>query len=99
MKSLLCLVSALVTLVSAGSTNKAKIDNGVIVLTDDNFDTVVENNKYLFVMFYAPWCGHCKRFAPLYSSAAKKLAEKEPARNLAKIDAEANKKTAERFKI
>lgn len=33
----------------------AEIDNGVIVLTDDNFDEVVDNRGIILVEFYAPW--------------------------------------------
>lgn len=35
-------------------------DEPVYVLTADGFDAVVaDNDKDLFVEFYAPWCGQC----------------------------------------
>lgn len=35
-------------------------------LTDVNFDDEIKIN-YTFVMFYAPWCKHCKRFKPFWN--------------------------------
>lgn len=32
-----------------------KEDDGVLVLTDENFKSVVEKEKFVLVEFYAPW--------------------------------------------
>lgn len=39
-------------------------------LTDENFKSSLKKKKHGLVMFYAPWCGHCKAAKPEYTSAA-----------------------------
>jgi thioredoxin len=41
-----------------------------VVLTKDNFEKVVTESPMVIVDFWAPWCGPCRGFAPIYEKAA-----------------------------
>ena len=73
------------------------VENDVIILTDSTFDKAVAKYDYLLVLFYAPWCGHCKKFHPEYEKAAKTLRKENLF--LSKVDATVEKKLAEKFEI
>ncbi|MGH0143843.1 UNVERIFIED_CONTAM: hypothetical protein FKN15_038431 [Acipenser sinensis] len=70
-----------------------------MVLTNDNFDEVVNEADIILVEFYAPWCGHCKQLAPEYEKAAKELSRRTPPIPLAKVDATAESEVATRFEV
>jgi protein disulfide-isomerase A1 len=74
-------------------------EEGVIVLTEANFDEVISQNKNVLVEFYAPWCGHCKQLAPEYAKAAVVLKAANPPVILGKVDTTVEKKLGERFQV
>lgn len=59
--------------------------NGVKELTVQSFFTTVSQNDVVLVEFYAPWCGHCKQFAPTYEAIAQELKGRV---TVARIDAD-----------
>jgi len=72
----------------------------VVELTDSDFDSSLEGMDTALVMFYAPWCGHCKKLKPEFDRASKDLLANDPPVNLAKIDCtEVGKDTCNRFEV
>ena len=57
------------------------------VLVGETFSKVTESQDVL-VKFYAPWCGHCKKLAPIWDELALKMQDEDV--KIAKFDATAN---------
>ncbi|EAY92770.1 hypothetical protein OsI_14574 [Oryza sativa Indica Group] len=49
---------------AAAAAEEFPRDGRVIELDESSFEAALGAIDYLFVDFYAPWCGHCKRLAP-----------------------------------
>jgi thioredoxin len=46
-----------------------------VELTKDNFEQVITESPMVIVDFWAPWCGPCRGFAPIYEQAAESHAD------------------------
>lgn len=67
----------------------------VIELTKENFEETITNNDIVFIDFWAPWCGPCKSFAPIYEE----VAEKNEGVVFAKINTEEEQELGAHFQI
>jgi thioredoxin 1 len=44
----------------------------VTQLTQTNLDDTINNNDIVVIDFWAPWCGPCQTFKPIFEQAAEK---------------------------
>jgi thioredoxin 1 len=67
----------------------------VMELTKENFEQVITSNPTVIVDYWAPWCGPCRGFAPVFE----RVAEANPDVVFAKVNTDDEQEIAQHFQI
>ncbi|KAK8299014.1 hypothetical protein V6Z12_D05G294200 [Gossypium hirsutum] len=84
---LLLLLSIFETGISS-TADQFKVDGKVLELDESNFDLAISSLNYILVIFYSPWCRHCKLLSPQLDEAAPVLAGLKEPIVIAKVNAD-----------
>jgi protein disulfide-isomerase A1 len=81
------------------SEEAPKDNNGpVTIVTANTFnDVIFSGEKDVFVEFYAPWCGHCKKLTPIWEELGEKYKDADVV--IAKMDSTANDIPTPKIKV
>jgi thioredoxin 1 len=67
----------------------------VVELNKDNFEQTIKDKEFVVVDFWAPWCGPCRSFAPVYE----KVSDDHDDFLFAKVNTEDEQEIAAHFQI
>ncbi|XP_047342218.1 probable protein disulfide-isomerase A6 [Impatiens glandulifera] len=70
----------------------------VVILTEENFEKEVGQDRGALVEFYAPWCGHCKKLAPEYEKLGASF-KKSKSVLIGKVDCDEHKSVCSKYGV
>jgi len=69
----------------------------VQIMTDENYQSLINDSATLIIDVWAEWCGPCKRSTPVFEELATKSSNDEVV--FAKLDADNNRQAASELKV
>jgi thioredoxin 1 len=67
----------------------------VVELNGDNFQSTIDNNDFIMIDFYAPWCDPCIDFAPIFEDVSSNYKDIV----FAKVDTAIERSLADKFDV
>ncbi len=68
-------------------------------ITDDNYDDIVGQNKYVLIKFYTKWCRFCKLLSPEYDKLVDIFNNTRKDIIIGRLEADSNDITASKYGI
>lgn len=65
-----------------------------MLVTDENFESIVKDNSLILVDFWAEWCGPCKKLTPILEEI-----EQETGLPIGKLNVDENTKKSAEFSV
>jgi thioredoxin 1 len=71
-------------------------NSNLLIVDENNFDSVISSNKVVLIDFWAEWCGPCRMFLPTLAELSEEMKDKAA---VGKVNVDENPGLSEKFGI